>query len=71
MEILFRQYLPLSTAAAQVGKTVKDHDGKIWHCVGHNDLGVLYFAKSIRPNAKRYCCDFFARQLTPDYGKGR
>ena len=66
MTILFRQYLPAEIAAAQIGKSIKSHDGT-WFCVGHNDLGVLYFAKSRRPRAKRYTCDALARRLVPEY----
>ena len=65
---LFREYLDQKTASEQIGKTIKDRDGKTWFCVGHNDLGVLYFAKSMKPKAKWYCDNDLARKLVPTYG---
>lgn len=64
---MFKPFLPLDQAASLVGCSVTDDNGTLWYCVGHNDLGCLYFAKSQRPNVRQYWDDDLSRKLAPNY----
>lgn len=42
---MFYKVRPDIEANAAIGARVKV-DGKVWHCVGHNDLNILYWNRT-------------------------
>jgi hypothetical protein len=46
-------FRPIEAAKRAIGSKV-ELNGQTWHCVGHNDLGCLYWARSLNPNARQY-----------------